>query len=149
MKRSRSPPHLVPVRLVRSIHLSYAHYIISAYDLCLGVIPLLFSIEAGAAFITSAPAVNLREQTAVYCSGGDRARISNRLIPPRDNTTNITVIHQKKCLKSRVFAPLSIFHQTFGGKKSIAPCEAEGAQVSEWMVLMVIHAVTCCWKMEF
>lgn len=47
MKRSRSPPHLVPVRLVRSIHLSYAHYIISAYDLCLGVIPLLFSIEAG------------------------------------------------------------------------------------------------------
>lgn len=21
-----------------------------------------------------------------------------------------------------------------------------GAQVSEWMVLMIIHAVTCCWK---
>lgn len=65
------------------------------------------------AFITSAPAVNLWQQTAVYCFGGDGVRISNRLIPRRDNTTNITVIHQKKCLTSRVFTPLSIFHQTF------------------------------------
>lgn len=64
-------------------------------------------------FIPSAPPVNLWEQTAVYCSGGGRVKISNRLIPRRDNTTNITVIHQKKCLMSRVFAPLSIFHQTF------------------------------------
>lgn len=67
------------------------------------------------AFITSAPALNLWEQTAVYCSGGDWVKISNRLIPPRDNSTNITVIHQKKCLMSRVLPPLSIFH--FGHKK--------------------------------
>lgn len=47
------------------------------------------------AFITSAPALNLREQTAVYCSGGDGVKISNRLIARRDNSAGITVIHQK------------------------------------------------------
>lgn len=105
-------------------------------------------------FIPSAPPVNLWEQTAVYCSGGGRVKISNRLIPRRDNTTNITVIHQKKCLMSRVFAPLSIFHQTFQvqekkKKESNAPIWAGGVQLSEWMVLILIRAVTCCWKTEF
>lgn len=62
-------------------------------------------------FITSAPALNLWEQTAAYCSGGDRVKISNLLNPHRDNSANITVIHHKKCLTGRFFSSLCVFHQ--------------------------------------
>lgn len=40
------------MHLVCSIHLSYAHYINSVYDLCLGVIQLSFSTEASAATLS-------------------------------------------------------------------------------------------------
>lgn len=92
------------------------------------------------AFITSAPAVNLWEQTAVYCPGGDGVRISNRLIPPRDNTTNITVIHQKKCWTSRVFTPLCIFHQTFQPQKVMPYMRRRCARI--WM--NGINGNPCC-----
>lgn len=62
------------------------------YDLYSGCDPALVRRSA---FITSAPALNLREQTAVYCSAGDRVKISNRLVPQRDYSADITVIHQK------------------------------------------------------
>lgn len=128
--------------ILYGFHLSHAHYIISAYDLCLGVILLSFLHRSQCcyAFITSAPAVNLREQTAVYCSGGDRVGISNRLIPRRDNTTNITVIHQKKCLTSRVFTTLSIFHQTFQPQKVMPHTRQRCASI--WM--NGINGNPCC-----
>lgn len=62
------------------------------YDLYPGCDP---SLVLRSAFITSAPALNLREQTAVYCSAGDRVKISNRHVPQRDYRADITVIHQK------------------------------------------------------
>lgn len=40
------------MHLVCSIHLSYAHYIISTYDLSFGVILLPFSTEASAASLS-------------------------------------------------------------------------------------------------
>lgn len=101
------------------------------------------------AFITSAPAVNLWEQTAVYCFGGDWVKISNRLIPQRDNTTNITVIHQKKVLDEQSLHWTFYFSSNNSAANSNTPVWDGAAQVSEWMVLMVIHAVTCCWKTEF
>lgn len=44
-ERSKSPYHFM--HLVRSIRLSYVHYIISTYDLSLGAILLRLSTEAG------------------------------------------------------------------------------------------------------
>lgn len=49
-ERTKSPYNFM--HLVCSIRLSYAHYIIPAYDLCLGLILLLFSTEAGAASLS-------------------------------------------------------------------------------------------------
>lgn len=111
-ERSKSP------YLFYAFSLQYSSELCTLYQFCIRPLLgrnsalVLYRSQCCRAFITSAPALNLWEQTAVYCSGGDRVKISNRLIPRRDNSTNITVIHQKKCLMSRVFA-LSIFHQTF------------------------------------
>lgn len=93
------------------------------------------------AFITSAPGLNLWKQTAVYCFGGDRVKILNRLLPHRDNTINVTVIYQKKCLTSKVAAPLSIW--------SNISAAISDAPIWSGVVLMVIRAVTCCWRLVF
>lgn len=87
------------------------------YDLCLRCDSALVFCTAS---IASASALNLQEQTAVYCSAGDRVKISNRLIPQRDDSVAITVIHQKKCSVGRDRAALSIFHQTISVIKSKA-----------------------------
>lgn len=80
------------------------------------------------AFITSAPALNLHEQTAVYCSGGDGVKISNRLIARRDNSAGITVIHQKgrrgkkKCFDVQKSSPHFLFFiRRVGQEKGAAP----------------------------
>ncbi len=50
MKGVKGPYHFM--HLEWRIHPSYAHYIISAYDLCIAVILLLFSAEASAAALS-------------------------------------------------------------------------------------------------
>lgn len=43
--------------------------------------PAFMTLVLCSTFITSATALNLREQTAVYCSAEDGVKISNQVIP--------------------------------------------------------------------
>lgn len=53
------------------------------------------------------------EQTAVYCSAGDRVKISNRLGPRRDYSANITVIHQKSARRAESWLHFLFFIKHF------------------------------------
>lgn len=79
--------------------------------------PAFMTLVLCSAFIISAPALNLREQTAVYCSAGDRVKISNRLVPQRDDSANITVIHQKSARRAESWLHFLYFIKYFSHKE--------------------------------
>lgn len=135
------------MHLVCSIHLSYAHYIISAHDLCLGIILLLFSTEAGAVprfHYISTCSQFVRTDSCLLLWRRRSENIEPAHSTQRQHRRHYSDSSEKVLDEQSLFTALSIFHQTF--QKVMPPIWSRGARVSEWMVLMVIHAVTCLLK---